>query len=136
MRSFLAILIGYVAWSVLWLLGNQGLAQAWPAQTDAFSDGGALTAPGYLITALILSVLCSVVAGRACAAIARAATARCVWIMAALLLITGVGVQAGVWSRMPTWYHLTFLVLLVPVCVAAGRPRSSAPVSGLAREVA
>ena len=31
------------------------------------------------------------------------------------MLLTGLCVQIGAWSMMPVWYHLPFLVLLVPV---------------------
>ena len=41
--------------------------------------------------------------------------------MAALLLGTGVAVQIGVWTFMPTWYHLTFLALIVPASVMGGK---------------
>ena len=41
--------------------------------------------------------------------------------MALLLLLTGVGVQLGVWPLMPVWYHLLFLALIVPVAVFGGR---------------
>ncbi len=44
-----------------------------------------------------------------------------VLVTAVLLLLTGIGVQSTVWHLMPLWYHATFLVLIVPVCVLAGR---------------
>jgi len=71
--------------------------------------------------ALVLSVVCSVLAGRINAALAGSQSKGAVMTMAGLLLITGIAVQAGVWSLMPVWYHSTFLVLLVPVCLIGGR---------------
>ena len=43
-----------------------------------------------------------------------------------LLLATGIAVQLQYWSLLPIWYHLVFLVLLVPSTVAGGslRPRA------------
>lgn len=38
-----------------------------------------------------------------------------------LLLLTGIGVQASVWTQMPVWYHLSFLVLVAPVTLAGAR---------------
>ena len=42
-----------------------------------------------------------------------------------LLLATGIAVQAGVWSLMPAWYHLTFLVLLAPMVLTGGKLAAS-----------
>ena len=51
-----------------------------------------------------------------------------------VLLLTGIGVQASVWSLMPTWYHVTFLALVVPMTLlgsrlASARSRERAPVA-------
>ena len=42
-------------------------------------------------------------------------------VLAVLLVATGVGVQASVWTLMPVWYHLAFLGLLVPGCLLGAR---------------
>jgi hypothetical protein len=44
--------------------------------------------------------------------------------MASLLLLTGIFVQASVWTLMPIWYHVPFLALLVPIAVIGGRARA------------
>ena len=46
-----------------------------------------------------------------------------VLVTAVLLLLTGIAVQSTMWHLMPLWYHATFLVLIVPVCLLAGRLR-------------
>ena len=46
---------------------------------------------------------------------------RHVWILAALLLVTGIPVQLGSWALLPVWYHLAFLIALVPMTVLGGR---------------
>jgi len=51
-----------------------------------------------------------------------------------LLLVTGVAVQINVWPLMPLWYHLTFLILIAPVCVVAGRLNQRAAHNGAPRE--
>ncbi len=74
-----------------------------------------------ILGVIALSVVCSVGAGLSAAAIANERTNVVVLVTGGLLLLTGIAVQIGVWRLMPTWYHLTFLLLIVPVCVAAGR---------------
>lgn len=111
MRNVLGVIGGFVVWSALWLAGNSGLRGAMPARFDA---------EGYtwdtlvLSLALVLSVLCSGaagwVAGRLATRPGLAGT-----ILGVVLLVVGLGVQIAAWSRLPVWYHLVFLALLLPV---------------------
>lgn len=112
-RSVLGIVVGYVVWTMLWLGGGAGIQAAWP---DALPAEGPITATGPLVLTLVLSVVCSLVAGRTAAVITHRRR-RPVLVMALLLLATGIGVQASVWARMPLWFHLSFLVLIVPMCL-------------------
>lgn len=115
MRAFLAVVLGYAAWTALWLGGNAGLRALFP---DAWPAEGPYEAPLPLGLALALSVVCSLVAGALAGALARG---RPVLALAVLLLLTGIGVQASLWEEMPLWYHLGFLALLVPVTLLGGR---------------
>jgi hypothetical protein len=126
MRGLLAIIGCYATWTILWLAGNLLVLQAiFPSETEAFSAGGALTNVGYLSSALVLSIICSITGGLVCAQLARGARHRDVIIMSILLLATGIAVQAGVWNQMPLWYHLSFLVLIVPSCLMSVGVRSN-----------
>ena len=106
MRTILAIIAGYVLWTVLWLGGSAAIAAAFP---DAFPEGGAISATVPLLLILGLSIVCSFAAGIMATKLASD-TARAVWIMAILLLLTGIGVQAATWSQMPVWFHIPFLL--------------------------
>lgn len=117
-RTILAILAGYTAWTALWLTGNNVL---FPEATRVVGEGQAYTSAGPLAGVIVLSIVCSLVAGLLTARIARQRAAGAVVIMAALLLLTGIGVQFGVWALMPVWYHLVFLLLLVPMSLVGGR---------------
>ena len=120
-KAVIGILIGYAVWTALWLGGNVGLSAAFPDQAAAFTGGEPITGTSYLAIALVLSVVCSFLAGLTNAALAGTQSKGPVLTMAGLLLITGIAVQAGVWSLMPVWYHSVFLLLLVPVCLIGGR---------------
>ena len=123
MRMIIAIVAGYAAWTALWLGGN---AMFFGEATEVVRAGEPYTKAGPLAGVIVLSVVCSVVAGLVTAGIARARAQRAVVIVAALLLITGIGVQIGVWAMMPLWYHLTFLALIAPVVMLGARLRGGA----------
>jgi hypothetical protein len=105
-------------WTLLWLGGN---AVFFGSISTDVQNGAPLDAVGPLLGVLVLSVVCSVAAGLSAAAIAKERARVAVLVTAVLLLVTGIGVQASVWHLMPVWYHATFLALIVPVCVIAGR---------------
>jgi hypothetical protein len=116
MKTTLAIITGYVAWTVLWLGGNAVLAAIGllPREREVRLD-----AAGSLCALLALSAVASVTAGYLCRVIARVRVAPV--ILAVLLLATGLAVQWSVRSLMPLWYHVVFLALIVPLCLAGSR---------------
>ena len=117
-RAILAVIAGYAAWTVLWLGGN---ALLFGEAARVVGEGQAYTATGPLLGVIVLSIVCSIVAGVTAAKVAGSRAGGAVIAMAALLLLTGTGVQSGVWSLMPVWYHLVFLALIVPVVLFGGR---------------
>jgi hypothetical protein len=125
MRAAIGVIVGFALWSVLWLGGNVGLALLYPQEVEAFSAGKPISTTGYFASALVLSVVCSFGAGRLNAAIAGRGSKRAVMIMAVLLLVTGAFIQGSAWSLMPAWYHLSFLGLLLPMCLAGGHKKNS-----------
>jgi len=120
MKRFLAVIAGFVLWSVLWLCFNVGLHKFGllpAALTQPMTDVSPLAA------LLIGSVVISIISGYIAAAIAGAPSAPAVAILGVLLLLTGIYFQSRVWQLMPIWYHLAFLVLLIPMCLAGARLR-------------
>jgi hypothetical protein len=124
-RAILAVIVGYAVWTVVWLGGNAIFFGSISAQV---AEGEPLTAAGPLLGVIALSVACSVAAGLSAAALAKERASAVVLVTAVLLLLTGIAVQSGMWRLMPLWYHATFLVLIVPVCVMAGRLRRQVPI--------
>jgi len=116
-RRIIGIIVGYAIWSGLWLAGNAILFKEVGAVVQR---GQPYMNAGPYFGILVLSVVCSLAAGLSTAAIAKKKQIHSVLIMAVLLLVTGIAVQAGVWPLMPVGYHLTFLALLVPVSLAGG----------------
>lgn len=137
-RIILGVVVGFIAWSILWLGGDAVLSMLSPgwygAERDAAVLAAANNAPyqlgsGVLLLLLVLSVIASIVAGFLAAAIANE-SARTTLILGVLLLIVGIAVQAGAWSMMPVWYHIIFLVLLLPMTMLGGKLRPSAAING------
>jgi hypothetical protein len=120
MKRFLAVIAGFILWSVLWLCLNVGLHKfgLLPASlTQPMTDAAPLAA------LLLGSVVISIISGYIAAAIAGAPSAQAVAVLGVLLLLTGIYFQSRVWHLMPIWYHLAFLVLLIPMCFAGARLR-------------
>ncbi|HMA00980.1 MAG TPA: hypothetical protein VKP02_01340 [Gemmatimonadaceae bacterium] len=121
MKQALAVVAGYVLWSMLWLGLNQVLlilGVLTPSTTEP------LTSATPLLLLLIGSVLLSLVSGYVAARIAGSAWALCVIVLGVMLLLTGIFVEIQVWYRIPLWYHVSFLVLLIPMTFLGARMRA------------
>lgn len=126
MRTVFGIVVGYAVWTALWIGGN---AILFTQAAEVVKAGERYDSAGILLGILALSLVCSVAGGLAAARIAQGRGMRAALILGVLLLGTGVAVQSGAWSLMPLWYHLAFLLLLVPVTLAGAclaRRRSAA----------
>jgi hypothetical protein len=49
------------------------------------------------------------------------------WITGAIILALFLPVHVQLWSRFPVWYHLTFLLSIVPLVVIGASIRIAAP---------
>jgi hypothetical protein len=117
MRLVLAVIAGFALWSVLWVGAHQGAISLAP---QLYDSAGVPTSPAIYAVYLVLSIVCSLLAGRVARAVSASGSGA-VLVLALLLLAVGIAVQASAWAQQPLWYHLAFLVLLVPACLAGGR---------------
>lgn len=118
-RNLLALVAGFVTWTVVFLGGNQITLALFSARV---AEDGTTSDPVVLLPTLLLSCLASLAAGWITAKLAVLGQGvRLGWIQGGLLLVVGIFVQASVWSSMPVWYHLLFLALLVPITVAGAK---------------
>ena len=110
-RDVLAIVVGYVVWTAIWLgcgaLFFGDAAERMQAEVP-------LTELGPLLAMLGLSIACSLSGGWSAGRLSGGSS-RAITILAVLLALTGLGVQLGVWDLMPSWYHVLFLALLMPM---------------------
>jgi len=73
-----------------------------------------------MIARLILGAIASIIAGAACAIIARGVRWP-IYLFGLLLLVMFVPVHVGLWTTFPLWYHLVFLGTLIPLIEVGGR---------------
>jgi hypothetical protein len=126
-RIVLAVIVGFVLWTILWVAAGQIIAAIAP---DAFPEERASDATGLMILFNVLSVVFSIVSGFAVAKIGRAAPMRSAWALAIVLFVVGLVVEITGWGRTPVWYHIVFLILLIPgvmigAKIGAGTPAAA-----------
>jgi hypothetical protein len=119
--AILAVVAGAVVWAVLWVGGTQAAGAAFPSVLPA---GQPVRDAGVLLGLIVYSVALSMLAGYVTAALASARPMPAVWALAVLQLVLGIGFEASAWSLTPVWYHLVFLLLIVPAIVYGGRLRA------------
>jgi len=121
LRQILAVVGGFVLWSILWLL----LGQTLTASGLLPGPDEPVTAPFPLLALLVGSVVFSLAAGYSSAAISKTRGFKAAVALGLVLLLFGVFVQVEYWQLMPLWYHVAFLTCLVPASIAGAYLRTA-----------
>ena len=117
-RVILGIVMGLIAWMVSATVIGLIMREAWP-QYAAVTAAMAFTLP-MMFARLAIGALATLLAGWVTAVIARrSAVARLA--MGLLLLAMFIPQHVRLWDTFPVWYHLTFLLSLVPLSYLGGR---------------
>jgi hypothetical protein len=121
MKQVFAVATGFILWSVLWLGLNQLLLVlgVMPATTSQ-----PIADPKPLVLLLVGSVLISLLSGYVTSRNSGMEWALPAGALGMLLLATGVFVQLKLWYLIPLWYHLLFLLLLMPMTILGARMRA------------
>ena len=106
-----AVIAGNFIWTALWLglnalLRTQGLLPTDPVEPVEQSAG--------LVALLVGSVVVSAAVGWITTLIAGGRTYTAAMILGVIHLVLGIFFQVQAWHLMPLWYHLPFLLLIVP----------------------
>ena len=127
-RIILAIIVGFILWSILWV-GSDALMSLisadWGKTSADFRAAVENKTPYTLSAAVLVALLVkgfivSIISGFAAALIARE-NVKSTLVLGVLLLIFGIFVQAVHWTYMPLWYHIPFLVMLIPMTIFGGK---------------
>lgn len=127
-RIILGVIVGFIVWTAFWIGSDAVLSVLSPdwGKTSADFQAAAENKTPYalsstvLVLLLIKSFITSIVSGFAAAAIARENTKSTLG-LGILLLIFGIFIQAAYWNYMPLWYHIPFLLLLIPMTILGGK---------------
>ena len=110
-RSILACLAGLLTWIVVVTVVNSGLRLSLPNYTAA--EQALQFTLGMKWARLLMAIVTSVVAGAVTGGISRSSR----WaplVVGSVVLAMFVPVHIAIWSKFPVWYHLTFLLTIIP----------------------
>ncbi len=125
-RIILGVVVGFIVWSILWV-GSSSIMMAVSAdyaKTMETMEWGT----GNLIFALVRSFICSIVSGFVAVLIAKEFSKTTLG-LGVFLLLFGIAVQASIWNKMPVWYHLVFLIMLIPLTILGGKLKKQEPLA-------
>ena len=125
-RTVLSVVAGLVAWVVIVTLLNFGLRAAIPGYHAAETTLQFTFAMkiGRLTEAALTSIAAGAVVGWIDPSKKWAP-----WLTGLIVLAMFLPVHVSLWSRFPVWYHLAFLVPLVPLVVLGAALGRSIPLS-------
>jgi uncharacterized membrane protein YeiB len=117
LKTVLGVVAGLVAWTAIVIALDGIVRSLWPAYAGV---AAALTFTLPMLCArLSISAVATLTAGLIAAFIApRSLLAKLM--PGVLLLVTFIPVHIGLWDKFPVWYHLAFLLSLVPLTFIGG----------------
>jgi len=128
-RIILGVIVGFIAWTIMWLGSDYVLTASFPwyaseqskfmlaIYTERASFEPSIT---MLIVDIARSVIASFLVGYLAAFIAGE-NRKSILALGILLLAVGIYFEMTVWRYLPVWYHLVFLFLLIPATIAGGK---------------
>jgi hypothetical protein len=121
-RSILACLAGLLTWMVVVTLINRVLRLSLPDYTAAEH-----TLQFTLImkwARLVMAIITSIAAGAVTRWVAPSSR-WAPWILGAIVFAMFLPTHIAIWNKFPVWYHLTFLLTIIPAVLVGAllRPR-------------
>ena len=117
-KGSFGVVAGLAVWVVLVSIGGLMIRLSWPAYASV-GAAMAFTLP-MLIARLSISAVATLGSGLVTAVIAPRSM-RALLMTGVILLVAFIPVHIGLWDKFPVWYHVTFLVSLVPLTYLGGR---------------
>lgn len=128
-RIILGVIVGFIAWSIVWVGSEQILSWFWPAWYGAhqaafematYNNSAFTPDTRILVMNIIRGSLVSIMSGFLAAMIAGE-RGRSTMSLGILLLAFGVLVAALTWAIIPLWYHIIFTAMLIPMTILGGK---------------
>lgn len=110
-RNFIGIVTGLAVWLAVTLVAGLIIRETWPAYVSV-ADAMTFTLP-MMFARLWIGAVATVAMGFVTACITQSTLARV--IPGVIMLIVFIPQHVMLWDKFPLWYHLTFLLSLVPL---------------------
>lgn len=110
-RNFIGVATGLAVWLAIAVVAGLIMRETWPAYASV-ADAMTFTLP-MMIMRLSIGAFATVTMGFVTACITQSALARL--IPGLVLLIVFIPEHVMLWDKFPIWYHLSFLLSLVPL---------------------
>lgn len=123
LKAIGALIAALVVWFVVATIIDRSVRVAWPAY--ALTERLLVFTLPMKIYRLVLGAVCTVVAALAARRMNAARWLPLAFGFALILLFLPEHIR--IWSRLPAWYHVTFLGYLIPLAVLGARLRSARP---------
>lgn len=113
-RAIGSIIAGLVGWFMIVTILNFGLRAAIPGYhaAEATLQFTSAMKAGRLVEAALTSLAAGALVGWV-----APSTRWAPWVVGLAILAIFLPVHINLWSRLPVWYHLTFLVPIVPLVI-------------------
>lgn len=121
LRSILAVIAGSLTWMVT-ALGSDALLMAFAPHW--FQASGRVESVPVLLLMMTYSLAFSVLGGYVAALIAARREVLHAFALGLLQLAMGIVATIQFWATAPAWFHIVFLLLLVPANVLGGYLRA------------
>jgi hypothetical protein len=122
-RKVMAIAAGLAVWFFVLLIASPIIRALWPDYVRVAAEMNFTLAMKLL--RLAVGAVATVAAGWTTAVVARSSAIAIA--TGAALLVIFIPEHISLWNKFPLWYHLTFLLSLVPLCVLGSRLLRRAP---------
>jgi hypothetical protein len=110
-RNFIGVVTGLAVWLAIAIIAGLIMRETWPAYASV-ADAMTFTLP-MMVVRLSIGAFATVSTGFVTACITQSAIARLM--PGFILLIFFIPEHVMLWDKFPIWYHLSFLLSLVPL---------------------
>src|SRR6476620_2754750 len=116
-KKILGVVAGLLVWLMVVLVVGEAMRRSWPAYASV-ADAMTFTLP-MMVARLSIGALATLAAGLVTALIVPQSTMAKL-MPGVLLLLAFIPQHIMLWDKFPIWYHLTFLLSLVPLTYVGG----------------
>jgi hypothetical protein len=116
-KNIFGVVAGLAVWLIVATVAGLIIRVSWPAYASV-ATAMTFTLP-MMIARLSIGALATIAMGMVTAAIAQSVIVRLM--PAVLMLVMFIPEHVMLWEKFPVWYHLAFLLSLVPLTYVGGR---------------